>query len=112
MKLPYLEQAVVPEAKLTGYLLNPLHPKGRSKAAFLLHVGFTPERADELRRALLAAAGEVDMVEIVSPYGLKYTGAGVLRTPTGTDVAFRTMWVLLDNVPPPFFVTAYPAQEG
>jgi hypothetical protein len=112
VKLPFLEQAIVSDAKLVSYLLDPLHPKGRSKADFLLRAGFASERPDELRQALLAAAAGTEMEEIVFPYGLKYTGIGSLRTPRGVEVAVRTVWVLLNGMPPPLFVTAYPAQGG
>lgn len=111
MKLPYLEQALVPDAKLVNYLLDPLHPKGRSKAVFFLRLGFARERPDELRQALLEVAARTEMEEITYPYGLKYTGIALLRTPRGTEVAVRTVWVLLDGLPPPLFVTAYPAHE-
>ncbi len=100
---------MVPEAKLAGYLLNPLHPKGRSKAAFQLRHGFSSDRTDELRRALSTVAARTEMEEIESAYGVKYSGVGPLRTPNGTEVALRTVWVLLDRLPPPLFVTAYPA---
>lgn len=111
MKLPFLEQALVPDSKLVNYLLNPLHLKGRSKAAFFLKLGFASERPEELRQALLRVATRTEMQEIVFPYGLKYTGVGSLRTPRGMEVAIRTVWVLRDRVPPPLFVTAYPAHH-
>jgi hypothetical protein len=88
-----------------------MHPKGRSKAVFFLRHGFASERPDELRQALLEVATRTDMEEIVYPYGLKYTGVGLLRTPRGPSVAVRTVWVLLEGLPPPLFVTAYPAHE-
>jgi hypothetical protein len=111
VELPFLDQALVPDSKLVSYLLNPLHPKGRSKAAFLLQLGFASERPDDLRQALLELAARTDMEEIVFPYGLKYTGVGLLRTPRGTEVVVRTVWALLDGLSPPLFVTAYPAHE-
>ena len=36
MKLPNREEAIVPEAKITLYLLNTQHPKGRGKAKFFV----------------------------------------------------------------------------
>ena len=41
MKLPNAAHAIVPERKVTLYLLNPAHPIGGSKATFFLHFGFT-----------------------------------------------------------------------
>ncbi len=64
MKLPFLEQALVPDSKLANYLLDPLHPKGRSKAVFFLRLGFARERPDELRQALLEVAARTEMEEI------------------------------------------------
>lgn len=71
MKLPFLKQATVPDPKLANYLLDTVHPKGRSKAVFLLQLGFTREAPDGLRRALLDVVSRTEMEEIVSPYGLK-----------------------------------------
>jgi hypothetical protein len=36
VKLPNAQWAVVAEQKITGYLLNPAHPAGGSKAHFFL----------------------------------------------------------------------------
>jgi len=41
MKLPNAHLAVVPERKITLYLLNPAHSAGGSKAVFFLRFGFT-----------------------------------------------------------------------
>jgi hypothetical protein len=73
MKLPFLEQAIVPDAKLVKYLLDPSHPEGRSKAEFFLRLGFTREQPDILRRALLEVAAHTHMQEVIFPYGVKYT---------------------------------------
>jgi hypothetical protein len=94
------------------YLPDPSGPEGRSKAEFFLRLGFTREEPDKLRRALLDVAARTEMREIVFAYGLKYTGTGMLRTPRGGEVAVRTVWVPLDGLPLPLFVTAYPAQSG
>jgi hypothetical protein len=111
MKLPFLEQAIVPDAKLVKYLLDPSHPEGRSKAEFFLRLGFTREQPDILRRASLEVAAHTHMQEVIFPYGVKYTGAGLLRTPAGREVLVRTVWALLDRLPPPLLVTAYPAAD-
>ena len=54
MKLPHVEQAIIPERKLTEYLLSPTHRTGRDKAAFFTRFGFNREQwetlADALRR--------------------------------------------------------------
>lgn len=108
MKLPSAEQAVVPDSKLTDYLLNPTHPEGRSKARFFLGLGFRREEPEALRRALLQNA---EMRETVHAFGRKFVGAGSLNTPGGGQVDVVTVWVLRDNLPPPVLVTAYPAKH-
>ena len=40
-KLPYAEHVFIPDAKITHYLLNLTHSKGRSKAKFFHGHGFT-----------------------------------------------------------------------
>ena len=40
MKLPRSLEAIVPERKLTGYLLSETHPVGRAKAKFFRALGF------------------------------------------------------------------------
>jgi hypothetical protein len=80
---------------VTAYLLDPMHPKGRSKAAFFHGIGFESDRPDELRKALLEVAAHTEMKEISFPYGRKYTGVGSLRAPNGMEVAIRTVWVLV-----------------
>jgi hypothetical protein len=52
MKLPNAHFAIVPERKVTEYLLNPSHPAGGSKAAFFLSFGFTRIAWQELAEAL------------------------------------------------------------
>lgn len=57
MKMPGGDAAIVDRENLTGYCLNPEHPRGKHKARILAAaLGFTAENADELRVALLAAA--------------------------------------------------------
>jgi len=43
MKLPHREHAYIPREKITGYLLNPEHPKGRGKAKFFTPIGRRPK---------------------------------------------------------------------
>lgn len=59
--------------------------------------------------ALLHLARTVEMTAVPSGFGVKYVGQGWLTCPDGRRVRVTTVWVLLDNLPPPRFVTAYPA---
>ena len=109
VRLPFADQAVVEERKLTEYLLNPGHPQGHSKAEFFGQLGFDRQHPDHLRQALLHLARTADMEESVSPYGTKFVGVGSLWTPSGRDAQIATVWILRDGAPPPILVTAYPA---
>ncbi len=55
VKLPHAKLAVVPERKITRYLLNPAHPAGGSKAALFLRFGFTRGGLDATCRHLAPA---------------------------------------------------------
>jgi hypothetical protein len=110
MRLPFSEQAVVEDAKLTEYLLSPTHPQGQGKAIFFGALGFQREQPDALRRALLQLAGISDIDETVFEYGKKYAGTGTLHSAAGKEVQVSTVWMLRDGLPPPFLVTAYPGE--
>ena len=60
MKIPGGNAAIVDRPKLTGYCLNPEHPRGKHKARVFATVGFTAENADKLRAALVTAATTAD----------------------------------------------------
>ena len=109
MRLPYGDTAIVPLEKITEYLLNPSHEDGGSKAAFFARFGFRRDAPHVLELALLHLAKTADMTEVIFKFGRKYVGRGMLRCPDGRRVEVITVWVLRDNQPPPFFVTAYPA---
>jgi hypothetical protein len=58
MKLPNAQSAIVPERKVTHYLLNPAHVAGGSKARFFLRFGFAAAEWRQLAEALLRHARE------------------------------------------------------
>jgi hypothetical protein len=74
MKLPGGSRATVDIAKLRDYCLNPEHPRGRYKARVFAAAGISRSDAEELREALLAAAGNADaQTGFPSEYGGRYT---------------------------------------
>lgn len=109
MKLPFGDQAIVPPGKITEYLLSESRPEGRAKAAFFRSLGFRRESPGELEEALLRMARTVDVTELTFSFGTKYVGTGPLPCPDGRRAQVIVVWVLLNNQPPPRFVTAYPA---
>jgi hypothetical protein len=63
MKLPRAELAIIPERKITHYLLNPAHPSGGSRAQFFLRFGFIVPDWKRLAEALLQHARENEVVQ-------------------------------------------------
>ena len=109
MHLPYIEEAFVPEPKLSGYLLAIDHASGRSKALFLNRLGFRQDQPDVLRRALLQHAADNAVSSVQStPFGAKYLIEGRIAGPTGTAAAIRSVWFVETGERNPRFVTAYP----
>jgi hypothetical protein len=105
-------RAQVEEAKVTGYLLATGHPYGRSKALFFERFGFTSANPSALRDALLAHAGEADLVATEeTTFGRKYVVEGPLRSRDRRDPLIRSIWFEEDELGPVKLVTAYPAGE-
>lgn len=109
MKIPGSRQAVIPEAKLTDYLLSESHPVGKSKARFLRTLGFDQKNADQLRQALLSIAHTEDVTETQdTAHGVKYIVIGQVTSPRGEQVRLQTVWIIETGQEAPRFVTADP----
>lgn len=102
-------ELVIPQEKLTGYLLNPQHPVGRSKAAFFLALGFTQEDPEALGEALRAQARSAQVVERVPAWGgEKLICTGPLQTPSGQAPWIVSVWYIEKGSRAARLVTAYP----
>jgi hypothetical protein len=109
MKLPNADLAVVPERKVTHYLLNPGHPAGGSKAAFFIGFGYTAAEWQRLAASLLRLAHENEVVEMEqTPHGQRYVVDGRIVAPDGTPLNIRTAWFIDAAGATPRFVTAHP----
>jgi hypothetical protein len=94
MKMPGGDAAIVDRQKLTGYCLNPEHPRGKHKARVFANLGFTAENADELRGVLLTAAGSADAQAAASDeFGDRYVIEFEIRGPRGSGVV-RSTWIV------------------
>ncbi|MGH7596342.1 MAG: DUF4926 domain-containing protein [bacterium] len=101
MKLPNHENAVIPQTKITGYLLSQFHRDGRGKARFFTQFGFSADLWEELAQALRRHAVDNEVVKTeASPFGTRYVIEGTIRTPDGRMplVKEATMIHELDNV--------------
>jgi hypothetical protein len=73
VRLPNAERAVVADEKVRDYLLSPVNPRARGKAAFFRALGFDDSNWVHLRDALLhiARSGVAGLGQ-VSEFGSKY----------------------------------------
>jgi hypothetical protein len=93
MKLPSVEAAVVPDEKITGYLLSPTSGRA-SQGGVLRRLRLTGEAGQALAAALVSAADhEVAKVES-TPFGTRYVVEGTIETPNGRTPSIRSVWFL------------------
>lgn len=109
MKLPNLENAIVPREKIVDYLLSLIHKDGRAKAEFFSRFGFTSTNwemlAEELKRH--AERHEVKKQE-PSPFGVRYIIDGEIDASDGRKPKVRVVWFVENETDIPRLVTAYP----
>ena len=110
MKLPYVENAYVPEAKIVEYLLNLEHKDGGGdKAVFFMRFGFTIEEWQILASALLAHAAAHEIADVMAkPTHTNYVVEGALDTPDSRQPQVRSVWAIDKDATAPRLVTAYP----
>lgn len=111
MKLAF-QQAVVPERKITAYLLSPTHPDGRSKEKFFTAFDFSINNWKGLSSALTrhAADNEVTKVEDTA-LGTRYVVEGIIYTPDNRNPLIRSVWFIEKEENIPRFVPAYPFSQ-
>jgi len=108
MQLPNAAHAVIPPEKITAYLLNEAHPRGRGKAAFFTRFGFTASQPEVFLTALLTHA-KTHAVASTRPAkdGICYAVEGILVTPDGRNPSVLTVWFVGPAQTFPRLVTAY-----
>jgi hypothetical protein len=108
-KLPSAAQAVVPDRKITAYLLNDAHKTGGPKAAFFKAFGFSIKAPEVLALALRDHAANNDVVaSATTPLGIKYEISGPFPAPGGRVPIVKSVWIILNGETTPRFVTAVP----
>ena len=112
MKLPNVEKAIVPEAKVVHYLLSPTHRDGQHKAAFFRSFGFKPESWTALSFALFNHALSNEIAEIATtPFGKNYVIEGMLHSPDGRNPQVRVVWFIANDAEFATLATAYPLHK-
>lgn len=92
MRLPNADRAVVDDAKVRDYLLSSAYPVGRFKSVFFVALGFSADRWELLRDALLELVPVGDTTPAqASPFGLKFEIRATLRGPTGRQADVVTV---------------------
>jgi len=109
MKLPNYGSAVIPQAKITHYLLSFTHRDGRSKAEFFTRFGFSAIDWETLARALLRHAADHEVIKVEdSRFGTRYVIDGIIHAPDGRTPNIRSVWFIETGEQIPRFATAYP----
>jgi hypothetical protein len=107
--LPNIDLAVVAEAKITGYLLNPGHETGASKAAYFMAFGFSAAACGVMKAALLDHAARYNVKTILPmKLGVHFVIEGALTCPDGRTPLVTAVWRIDDGSNVPRFITAYP----
>jgi len=113
MKLPNAERALVEREKIIGYLLNPTHRYGASKARFFGAFGFRAEHWEIFAQALRQHGQNHDVTRVrETGFGPRYEIEGELHTPDGRHPRVRTVWQLDYGVAAPRLITAHPLEES
>lgn len=111
-KLPNADRAIIPETKLTRYLLDLTSKEGKTKARFFIAFGFTRDAWEVFATALKqhALAHEVASTR-ETPFGIHYNVEGELQTPDARNPQVRSVWKIERGETVPALVTAYPLDE-
>ena len=103
------QTAVIDQAKLRDYVLSPIHPVGRFKAAFFTAMGYSRDEwaklADDLRTQHLGREAEPIEANI---FGTKYRIVGPLAGPTGRATSVVSIWIIRRGEQEARLVTLYP----
>ena len=112
MNLPNYENAVIPQRKITGYLLSRSHRDGRGKAGFFTQFGFSVDLWEELAQALRRHVADNEIAKVEdSPFGIRYVIEGKIMAPDGRTPMIRSVWFVATSETIPWFVTAYPLKR-
>jgi hypothetical protein len=112
MKLPGVNEAEVPRAKIVLHLLNPEHRAGKGKARFFSGHGFAAERWQAVAEALRRHARDNEVTKReATPLGVRWVVEGPMRLADGRVATVRTVWFTEPGERAPRFVSAYPLKQ-
>lgn len=112
MILPNVERAIVPQSKITAYLLDETHREGGGKALFFIHFGFSVAEWEMLANVLRRHAHQHEAAKSQpTRFGTRCVVEGELDTPGGRKPIVRVVWFIRLGEDMPRLVTAYPLEE-
>jgi hypothetical protein len=112
MKVPFIDEAEVPQAKVVLYLLNPEHRAGRSKARFFSGHGYVAEHWEEMAGALRTHGQENEVARREpTPLGVRLVVEGPLTLRDGAVAQIRSVWFIESGERVARLVTAYPLRQ-
>lgn len=109
-QLPFYQDAFVADSKIHQYLF--VRREKDDKSAFLLRWGFSDERPEELRAALMVHARTGRVVGArATKTGTAYEVRAPMFVPVGRKPWVSSIWHLESGSSEPRFVTLYPAHR-
>ena len=109
MKLPNRENVVIEASKLTDYLLNPEHKRGRQKARLLMKCGYSRDNWQQLEVDIRRFHLNADVSRVRdTPYGKRYEIKASLMTPSGRALLVTTAWQIDIGKDYPRLITLVP----
>lgn len=102
------EYATILDTKLTGYMLNPEHDRGKHKARVFERIGFNQTNACELKQQIMGnLSTHPALPGIEDKYGKRFTVMIPIRGPKGRAVV-ETAWIYKAESPnTPTFITGF-----
>jgi hypothetical protein len=107
----YFFESAIFDGKVKSYLLDRRHPLGWPKGRFLLSIGFSENKPDEVVTALRMQALDGVLTKIETEFGLKLQIDGPITSPTGVIAQIRTIWYIRTMETQPRFVTFKPLRK-
>jgi hypothetical protein len=110
--LPNYAVAIIPDAKLTSYVLDPSSERGAHKARLFSSImGFTQENAADLKSAILQAIpNSPALFGVTNEHGQRFQVDVMVTGPKGSGVV-RTGWIIRKPGGIPSLTTAVPIKE-
>jgi hypothetical protein len=107
MRLPNADRAIIPEAKLRDYILNPDHARNQGKARLFMALGYSRQDWARLETDIRQQHLAADAIELTkNDYGRKWAIEAPLRGPNG-EATIRTVWIVDFQSGVPRLLTAY-----